>query len=135
MHPCLQVTELVQLIFDYIEPDEDGSDETYGHNAESPKTLASLARTCKSFTDQLSLTPFVQCMPLDLWVIRPFNQAWDRNSGGKCVRFRRSTQRTDWDRFEFYANKIHHLGVLRRWTPGRWDGDFKHMSISKKKVT
>jgi len=64
MHRCLQIQELLSIIFLYVR---------------IPKTLARLARMCTGFRDpalnvlwhtQNSFLPLFKCLPPDAWVMK-----------------------------------------------------------------
>ena len=64
MHHCLQIPELLSIIFRYVHTQE---------------TLARLARTCTDFRDpalnvlwhtQSTLLPLFKCLPRDAWVMK-----------------------------------------------------------------
>ena len=68
LHPCLQVPELVDMIFRWL-----GRDPIYG-----PRTLSSLARTCRWFLEPAldvlwsnlpSVGPLMCVLPADAWSI------------------------------------------------------------------
>jgi hypothetical protein len=68
MHRCLEIPEILGLIFDSILND--------APSGESRRTVSALAVTCHGFKDialdalwytQTSLVPLIKCMPNDLW--------------------------------------------------------------------
>ena len=67
-HRCLEIPEILGLIFDSILND--------APSGESRRTVLALALTCHGFKDtaldvlwytQTSLVPLIKCMPSDLW--------------------------------------------------------------------
>lgn len=79
MHPCLETTDLVLLIFDFLYEDEKPS-EIEDLNDDPPpyrpSSTAALALTCHAFCDhalarvwhtQYNLVNLVKCMPADIW--------------------------------------------------------------------
>ncbi|KDQ62058.1 hypothetical protein JAAARDRAFT_29959 [Jaapia argillacea MUCL 33604] len=107
MHRCLQVPEILSLIFLQVEQEPGGK-----------KTLAALARTCHAFHDpaldvlwyeQQDFSTLLKCMPSDLW-----NESRiDRHTPRLILKFRRSMLPDDWARFSNHASRIRvlHLGT------------------------
>ncbi|KDQ62059.1 hypothetical protein JAAARDRAFT_189433 [Jaapia argillacea MUCL 33604] len=109
MHRCLQVPEILSLIFLQVEQEVGGK-----------KTLAGLARTCHTFHDpafdvlwyeQEDFSALLRCMPSDLW---------DESESGHrgrstlhTLKFRRSMVSDDWAKLGRYASRIRvlHLGM------------------------
>ncbi|KIK77603.1 hypothetical protein PAXRUDRAFT_834947 [Paxillus rubicundulus Ve08.2h10] len=82
MHRCLLVNEIVCLIFEFIKewdeyPPQDG--ESKWSHTEGKRTLASLARTCRTFKEPAldalwmkldSLDPLIRVLPRRMWAKR-----------------------------------------------------------------
>ncbi|KAH7929962.1 hypothetical protein BV22DRAFT_93909 [Leucogyrophana mollusca] len=92
MHQCLTVLELLHCIFRYVA---------------LKKTLALLARTCRTFTDPAldvlyceleSLRPLIKCLPRDLW----------REDAG-FLSFQGSMSTESWDIFMGYSRRVRSL--------------------------
>ncbi|KDQ57885.1 hypothetical protein JAAARDRAFT_206673 [Jaapia argillacea MUCL 33604] len=100
MHAALLVAEIFRIIVD----------EAY---LLDPAHCASLARTCRAFTDialdalwayQYNLAPLIMTMPSDLWTEEITTE------GLSYLRFIRSNRSSDWERFDFYARRIRSFG-------------------------
>ncbi|EIW83426.1 hypothetical protein CONPUDRAFT_164378 [Coniophora puteana RWD-64-598 SS2] len=89
MHQLLLISELLELIFEYID---------------EPATYAQLASVCKDlkepsldalYADVRCFPRFLTCMPSDLWCIQ--NQRFG---------FKRDVIRDDWDKLYSYAKRV-----------------------------
>lgn len=101
MHRCLQIQELLSIIFQYV-------DVPRKADFFSPDFLARLARTCKAFQDpaldilwysQDTLLPLLKCLPPDAW-------AWKE---GKFS-ITRDLVASDYKRIDFYSPRIQFFG-------------------------
>ncbi|KAF8056288.1 hypothetical protein FPV67DRAFT_1658408 [Lyophyllum atratum] len=99
MHPCLEIVEILRLVFACVYDDYDGL-----------RDMPALAVTCRTFYDPAcdviwqtlrSLAPLVRCMSADTW------QMVDRT-----VSLRRATTSEDWAPCKRYARRVRHLGFL-----------------------
>ncbi|KAJ6533498.1 hypothetical protein B0H19DRAFT_1080912 [Mycena capillaripes] len=100
MHHCLQISEIVDLIFAQLDP---------GICLQA-SCLAALARTCTTFHDsaldrlwnqQSNILNLIQCMPEDLW------ETTDADGGiTATLTPRRALVVSDWDRVLKYAHRI-----------------------------
>lgn len=90
-------------------------------------TLAQLARTCTAFSetaldslwyDQDTLAPLMQVLPEDLWEAE--SDCWAILRTGKIWKifvFTRQPNKSDWQRFDYYAQKIRRIGYTSRTRP------------------
>ncbi|KII91573.1 hypothetical protein PLICRDRAFT_28183 [Plicaturopsis crispa FD-325 SS-3] len=103
MHHCLNVAEILKIVFDYVFDDA----------VTGASSVLAGALACKAFQGpafdvlwhtQPSMIHLVKCMPADLW----------DNTGKRHYRrvlvFRRALIPSDWERFNFYAPRIRKLG-------------------------
>ncbi|KAH9936201.1 uncharacterized protein B0H18DRAFT_972814 [Fomitopsis serialis] len=102
MHPCLQITELLDIIFRQLDEDP----------VFSACTLASLALTCRMFVEPAldvlwgrltSFGPLITLFPEDAW--------WriDTPSGKSFVTLLRPPESHEWDKFMRYAARVRHV--------------------------
>ncbi|GBE84834.1 predicted protein [Sparassis crispa] len=110
MHRCLQLPELLCIIFELI----------YTEDWDGLQTLAALSVTCRTFHDialdvlwywQPNIGPLVRCFPPDVWT-----EECDTN-GMHTVSLVREPSPDDWERFLSYAARIKSL--CHRTTPSR----------------
>ncbi|GLB43066.1 hypothetical protein LshimejAT787_1205150 [Lyophyllum shimeji] len=110
MHRCLKVAEILFLIFERL--------------YDQPATLGALAETCTGFSETAlnllwralsSLVPLIKVMPEDLWAVEP--ETSPRCMGLKVLIFTRQLEERDWERFRFYAGRIHRFGYYRPGIP------------------
>jgi len=101
MHPCLQITELLDIIFRQLDEDI----------VFSASTLASLALTCRMFVEPAldvlwgrltSFGPLIALFPEDAWSRK------DNWSGKSVVTLLRPPEPHEWDRFLQYAARARH---------------------------
>ncbi|KAG6817188.1 hypothetical protein H0H93_007434 [Arthromyces matolae] len=102
MHICLQIPQVLALIFEYLREEEDD------------EALANLATTCKTFSHpaldalwytQLSLFNLLKCFPEHIWGLR------DNPYHGECTLFFRTRPKVeDYERIKLYASRIRILG-------------------------
>ncbi|KAI0917094.1 hypothetical protein AcV7_009823 [Taiwanofungus camphoratus] len=105
MHPCLQIPELMSIIFEMV------LDDTLG----GAKTLATLARTCSCFHNLAldilwrtlpTLAPLIKCLSEDKWAEKT------DAVGRRVVELVGSLEDSDLSRFSSYAARVK---VLRRY--------------------
>ena len=75
MHDCLQIVEILSLIFEHV----------YIHPEDGIKIISALAATCTQFRDPAveilwhslpNLLPFVRCLPSDAWEVEEFKKKY-----------------------------------------------------------
>ncbi|KDQ58965.1 hypothetical protein JAAARDRAFT_192531 [Jaapia argillacea MUCL 33604] len=139
MHSCLRVAEIQQRIF--------GDFAGMEMSRAGAATLAALAVTCRTFSDQaldelwrdqLNLAQLVRCMPDEMVHIVPFGHAHQSGIGEttegdfcRChgryqLYFRRPPNARDLDRFNFYSRRVRAFGVCSRdigCTLSNWEVD------------
>ncbi|KAG6818781.1 hypothetical protein H0H93_001824 [Arthromyces matolae] len=106
MHRCLQIPEVVCIIFEHV---RNLSDSKNAH-----KALARLARTCKSFSSpaldilwytQFSLLNLLKCFPKDVITLRK-----DHSIHMNRFALNRKPKLKDYERVLFYGSRIRLLG-------------------------
>ncbi len=132
MHPCLQVYDILECICSHLQA------------SDSLDALAKLACTCTAFLDPAlnalwhtipTLAPLIKCLPLDAWTTKRtsyhfmivslplFHQSFTRLRVGFKTLTRKTT-REDWERCNFYAQRIRQFGSIELDTspPGKIKG-------------
>ncbi|KAF7329238.1 hypothetical protein MKEN_00184500 [Mycena kentingensis (nom. inval.)] len=109
MHPCLHIPELVSSIVD-----------NFNFSDVEQRTLAGLARTCKSFhgpaldalwRHQTSLDPILACLPADAWE-KDAEKSQDR------ITIVRPITMEEWERLSTYTHRVRVLQLTAGWTFG-----------------
>ncbi|KII89919.1 hypothetical protein PLICRDRAFT_53057 [Plicaturopsis crispa FD-325 SS-3] len=109
MHKCLQVLDILALIFAEVAADD---------NAQSRATLAGLARSCHAFEDVAldhlwrklrSVLPLLRCIGPDLWIESPEPYAQSH------MELKRPIRREDWQRCQKYADRVKTLEIQFGW--------------------
>ncbi|KAH7917415.1 hypothetical protein BV22DRAFT_1100914 [Leucogyrophana mollusca] len=105
-HPIFSLEEILSIIFRYCGSRKSSS----GREELDSGTLASLAKTCRSFRNpaldvlysDTDMACLVRCMPKDLWVIRSIRDHVFLN-------FQRVMEQEDWDLFLSYTCRVRRL--------------------------
>ncbi|EMD38999.1 hypothetical protein CERSUDRAFT_93039 [Gelatoporia subvermispora B] len=108
MHKCLQITEILSIIIDYLS----------ANDRKDRATLSALARTCGTFQGialnvlwrhQDGLLNVLKCLPGDAWEIGIPREDWLLEASGPLV-ITRPLGPGDWRRFDFYARRVRSFG-------------------------
>ncbi|KAF7335589.1 hypothetical protein MVEN_02213200 [Mycena venus] len=116
MHRCLQIPEIVDMVFSQLDP-RISSDPW---PAATPfRDLSVVARTCTTFQgpalDYLwSSAPLerflIRCAPSDIWDVEPNEYSWSEKY---TIRLLRTIHVSDWDRARAYSPRVKHLWLRR----------------------
>ncbi|KAJ7721275.1 hypothetical protein B0H16DRAFT_1602866 [Mycena metata] len=115
MHRCLEIQEVLQIIFENLYHDQS---HYFPHLPPTPPTdrssLARTARTCRGFSDialdilwreQSSLLHLLKCLPSHTW------EMVDPTISRQKIRFRAPVRTPDWDRVLLYAHRVQTMSV------------------------
>ncbi|KAI6104263.1 hypothetical protein F5141DRAFT_1029811 [Pisolithus sp. B1] len=117
MHPCLRITEILDLIISFMVDErihEPGEVCGIRHQG-----IARLARTCKAFKDpaldvlwrtQPSLSPLIMCLPNHLWTVKKEQSDW-------VVTLREEPSPKDWLSLQKYSHRIRAFNYCSRRQP------------------
>ncbi|KAF9484316.1 hypothetical protein BDN70DRAFT_989765 [Pholiota conissans] len=123
MHPCLEIYEIIELIFEYVLHSPSTRSRTSRLDRGS---LVALLKTCRSFSvssskllwqNLESLGPLIATMPEDLVeVAKTYDSLRGRESYE--LSFRREVIPEDWERFDLYAPLVKAIGLVtaHTWT-------------------
>ncbi|KAJ7432821.1 hypothetical protein B0H11DRAFT_1889680, partial [Mycena galericulata] len=106
MHPSLHIPEIVSMICDEL---LNGAERlTHSLNPDTSQSLATMARTCKTFRDpaldllwssQRTVMNVLDCMPGDIW-------EWLDDPEPEEIRLKRPVLPSDWERPLFYSRRV-----------------------------
>ncbi|RPD58120.1 hypothetical protein L226DRAFT_156608 [Lentinus tigrinus ALCF2SS1-7] len=123
MHACFRSPEVFSHILCFVNMQLPEEYPTWGYHlyTDFNPTLASLARTCRTFLEptldmlwryQMNLGPILRTFPEDVW--KEVIVAYDfENTPDYEISFARLPMASEWSRFHYYARRIKELGYCR----------------------